>query len=251
MTDEQKFLFDLNGWLLFPGVLAGERLADIRRHVLEGGDGFTGPAQELLDHPLVADVLSEIIGGGPCPEDHYDFRCENSFRTVREAGYQPGQGPHCEYSLRVSSYRTNGRFIQSGLTRVVWELNPVNDGDGGTYFLSGSHKAAFPKPESLCRLPNDYMESYSCPAGSMLVFTETLWHSGAPWTNAETPRAALFYCYNAVNAQFHKLNLPAGRVRSMPPKRQTLFRGVWLQDFTVQPRVAGRNIYYSPQNEAL
>ena len=30
--------------------------------------------------------------------------------------------------------------VHSGLTRVVWELNEVAPGDGGTLFLSGSHK---------------------------------------------------------------------------------------------------------------
>jgi hypothetical protein len=39
--------------------------------------------------------------------------------------------------------------VHSGLTRVVWELNPVTKASGGTRFLSGSHKAAFIPPEEV------------------------------------------------------------------------------------------------------
>lgn len=39
--------------------------------------------------------------------------------------------------------------IHAGLTRVVWELNEVRNGEGGTMFLSGSHKSAFPRPPTL------------------------------------------------------------------------------------------------------
>ena len=55
-----------------------------------------GPAQELLDHPALVDILSEILGGGPPAEDYYNFRCENSFVTLRKAGWKPGstEVPH-------------------------------------------------------------------------------------------------------------------------------------------------------------
>ena len=36
--------------------------------------------------------------------------------------------------------------VHSGLTRVVWELCEVGPEDGGTLFLSGSHKARCPPP---------------------------------------------------------------------------------------------------------
>ena len=39
--------------------------------------------------------------------------------------------------------RSQGVKIFSGLTRVVWELEAVKAGTGGTSFLSGSHKAHF------------------------------------------------------------------------------------------------------------
>ena len=40
-------------------------------------------------------------------------------------------------------FQVGGGQIYSGLTRVVFELNPVKKGQGGTSFLSGSHKLNF------------------------------------------------------------------------------------------------------------
>ena len=82
-------------------------------------------------------------------------------------------------------YQVAGGHIFSGLTRVAWELEEVVAGMGGTSVLSGSHKAHFNYggPDewtpNISRSPwegamQDSMESYSCPAGSALIFTESL-----------------------------------------------------------------------------
>ena len=61
MTDEEKFLFDLKGWVLIPGVLEPDLLAALREHVialrrdpesLPEHERYSpaGPGQELIDH---------------------------------------------------------------------------------------------------------------------------------------------------------------------------------------------------------
>ena len=135
-------------------------------------------------------------------------------------------------------YQVQGGKIFAGLTRVVWELEEVRAGYGGTSFLSGSHKAHFnyggpdryrpnisesPWEESLYGA----LEDYSCPPGSMLVFTESLIHAANDWTNPDNRRCAVFNCYNSIWAQWHRLNLDHEIIEKMPPKRQSLFRGTW------------------------
>jgi ectoine hydroxylase-related dioxygenase (phytanoyl-CoA dioxygenase family) len=117
--------------------------------------------------------------------------------------------------------------VHAGLTRVVWELNEVGPGDGGTLLLSGSHKAAFPLPDALSDRDSPLWETYSCPAGSVLIFTEALCHSGARWNNEQRDRLSVFTCYNTVNAKWGKGRPTSEVIESMPPKRRTLFRGVW------------------------
>jgi len=253
MTEEQKFFFDLKGWILIPGVLSEAEIAPIRQHVYDGGTGFTGPAAELIDHPVVVDILTDLLGFGRAPEDYYNFRCEGVFTTVRKAGWTPAgtETPHGGKFLGAGCYQQQGNYLYSGLTRVVWELNPVNKGDGGTLFLSGTHKANFPFPPSVLQPDNPHLETYSCPAGSLFIFTESLLHAGTPWKNPDVDRVSIFYAYNTLQAQFHKMNLSHAVISQMPPKRQTLFRGVWQHDFSIQPHAEGSNRYYSEENHAL
>lgn len=136
-------------------------------------------------------------------------------------------------------YQVAGGKIFSGLTRVVWELENVEEGQGGTTFLTGSHKAHFNYGGPDRNRPNigespweqsmrDAMDQYSCPAGSVIIFTESLIHAASDWINPTNPRCAVFNCYNSLLAQWHKLNLDHEIIEAMPPKRRSLFRGVWI-----------------------
>ena len=244
MTDEQKYSFDLKGWLLLPALIPEDDLKDVREHVhrvftdreslpAHERHQFGGPGQVLLDHPALVGVLNEIISHqGLATEDIYGFRFDGGHIGVRHAGDE-NYGPHGGGGLH--NFAHNSHFYQhqrgkvfSGLTRVVWELNPVEEGDGGTLLLTGSHKAAFPRPKAIDerRDPN-YFETYSCPAGSCLVFTESLTHSGNRWTNENRPRIATFTCYNTIVTKWHKGHPPREVIQSLPAKRQSLFRGAW------------------------
>lgn len=254
MTDEQKFLFDVRGWLLIPGVLGGAQIEAIKAHLYAGGNGFTGPAQELLDHPVVVDVLNEILSGSEPAEENYNFRCENSFVTIRPNGWKAGINdiPHVVLPPQTANamrYQCQGGKIYSSLTRVVWELNPVEKDSGGTLFLSGSHKANLPYPPSVKEVDNAHLESYSCPAGSVFIFTESLLHAATDWKDPNHDRVAIFSCYNSVWAQWHRLNLDHDLIETMPEKRQSLFRGVYAIDFSAKPITANRE--YGLNNRAL
>jgi len=247
MTEEQKFFFDLKGWILIPSVLSKQETTTMQDEVKAGAEqGFQGKLQELLDHPIIVPILNEILTEPPFGgKEHYGFRCENSFITYRSPGWKPpekGTGvPHVvrpPQQANAMRYQVEGGKIFSGLTRVVWELEEVQAGTGGTSFLSGSHKAHFnyggpdryrpnisgsPWEKSLYRA----MEDYSCPAGSVVIFTESLIHAANNWTNPENSRYSVFNCYNSIWAQWHRLNLAHQVIKSMPKKRQSLFRGTW------------------------
>ena len=74
---------------------------------------------------------------------------------------------------------------------------------------SGSHKAEFDKPGSLdIDGTRGLMQSYACPPGSLLVFTESLLHATAEWTHPTRERIAIFTHYCNIYSQFHRLLLP-------------------------------------------
>ena len=117
----------------------------------------------------------------------------------------------------------------SGLTRVVWELNPVEKDDGGTMFITGSHKAAYTAPEDAHIQDWEFWDTYSCPAGSVIIFTEAITHSGQAWKNPDTDRVAIFNAYNSVDKRWTRSQPPQALLETMPPKRQTLFRDAFVK----------------------
>jgi hypothetical protein len=252
MTDEQRFFFDLKGWLLIPGVLGADECEAIKAHVNAGGSTFTGPAQELLDHPALVGILNEILSDAKPVDDYYNFRCENSFPTIRSYGWKTDltSTPHVVRPPQKAgpmSYECRGGRIWSGLTRVVWELNEVGKKDGGTLFLSGTHKAGFAFPPSALQVDSPLLESYECPAGSLFIFSESLLHAATEWKCRERQRFSIFNCYNSVWAQWHRLNLDPAIIEGMPKKRQSLFRGVYAHDFHKKQG----NHEWGPDNRAL
>ncbi len=257
MTEEQRFLFDLKGWILLPGVIERNLLeaiqTQLRRDVRVVGGGaavyrscIEGLAQELLDHPAVVGILREIIAADPAP-DAYGFRCESSFFVYRGYGQCGFQPPHSGPIVGPLAYRLVNGQIYSGLTRIMWELTGVTQREGGTPIMSGSHKAQFDVPAKYRAYDPALYEGYTCPPGSAVIFTESCWHYGVEWKDTATRRLAVFNCYNHALSQFHRLNIDGEIVERMPAKRRTLFRGVW--DLDVKRRA--KNTYYDGDNRAL
>lgn len=72
MTEEQKFFFDLRGWILLPGVLSEEEIGTMKAEAygVETAQNsqstnprlsFQGTLQTLLDHPAIVGVLRKMI----------------------------------------------------------------------------------------------------------------------------------------------------------------------------------------------
>lgn len=263
MSDEQKYEFDLKGWIALPGLLTEAQLGPIQEHQMKflkerdslpphERDNHGGPSQILLDHPVVAGVLNEVLSHQAlATEECYGFRYDHTYTSLRPAGhdnYNPhGGGALFNFEGNSHIYQMHPGSIHAGLTRVVWELNEVVKGKGGTMFISGSHKTAFPRPESAGARDSALWETYGCPAGSAVIFTEAICHTGTEWTIKEWDRLCLFTCYNTVTSKWGKGRPPLEVIEAMAPKRQTLFRGVWHG----MSEVPGVNRYYEEANTAV
>ena len=99
----------------------------------------------------------------------------------------------------------------------------------------GSHKAAFERPLCTDREDHPLWDTYDCPAGSVLFFTEAITHAGVVWKTTERERCAIFNCYNTIGSKWHTWEPPEAVFQSMPPKRRSLFRPVYCQNNTVNP----------------
>ncbi len=241
LTDEQRYLFDKDGWLLIPGVLSDAECAEMRafcerlHHDPESipepeRSAIGGPLQRLTDHPLVVGFMNEFLSyPGLSSQICYGFRQESANLMYREVG-EGDFGPHngngmLRFPGDSHLYRCIPGKANSALTRVVWELNPVTEGNG-TLLVSGSHKSVFPAPASIQSPDSPIWDQYTCPAGSLMFFTEALTHSGRPWASEQVPRIAIFSCYNSVNSKWHNWDPHPDLLAAMPPLRQTLYRPV-------------------------
>ena len=149
MSDYDKFLFDLKGFPVIPGVLTEEEIRTVREHTkiyVKDPDSLpthhrapiAGPAEFLINHPWVMGILQEVIAPS---REH--IRLESVFiscRSDKNSGNQwrphvGGTNLHPSFSYRFH----NGR-IYSAMTRIVWELNEVKKGQGRTCLVPGSHK---------------------------------------------------------------------------------------------------------------
>jgi ectoine hydroxylase-related dioxygenase (phytanoyl-CoA dioxygenase family) len=194
MNERQKYLFDLQGYLLVEGVLSDEdcdaAIAKIKARVepmektpngydangtwgsatclYEAGEPFI----KLIDHAAITAVLTEIIG----PQ----LRCESCYSFVRHKGCIP---------LKCSI-----------------ALQDIREEDGGFACIPGSHKSDFSVPaedrEELFALGGPLVRNIGALRGAAIIFTETLAHGAASWQNDE-PRYGLFYKFNDRATIYH------------------------------------------------
>jgi hypothetical protein len=240
MTEEQRFLFDLNGFLVIENVLdleTCERLKhqihlmrhDPERLPIEKRQVPGGALADLIDHPVIEPLLHEFIG----PRLRLDY----GFVIWRQHGQRHPMDLHHGGPVPEPMFHYNfrGGRIWSGLMRVVFELNDVNPGDGGTCFLPGSHKSNFHVPERLRNLDgadrSPFLYEASVKAGSAILFSENTAHGGPVWQNREWPRVAVFYSYIHRGMRFHKPNFSPEAIASLNPKRRAYFNDVWVHDF--------------------
>ena len=249
LTDEQKYQFDNQGWIVVPSVLGAAEVDEMRTFCqqlskdpesipLHERSPAGGPLQQLTDHPVILGFMNEFVAYPPLASPEcYGFRMEMTSLHVRESGVGRFGAHNGSGMMRFPGdthiYRTFPGAAHSGLTCVVWELSDIDPGDGGTLFVSGSHKSAFTAPASLQDPESPLWQTYSCPAGSLLIFSEATTHSGVPWTNAQLDRVAIFTRYNTVCSKWHKWEPHPELLAAMPAKRQTLYRPVYCQDNVV------------------
>jgi hypothetical protein len=214
----QKYLFDLQGYLVIHDIISGDEIAELNRLIdvnytsapaLETGEGRFGssgachedgggllewgnPFCNLLDHPAVMPLLRFIIGDG--------FRIDHLYGIDQATGTGPktrnlhgGGTPYVESEF----YAFRDGTMYNGLTVVSWTLVDCGPKQGGFLCVPGSHKANYAMPPQIFHAHHN-SECVVIPeakAGSAIIFTEALSHGTAPWT-ADFNRRAILYKYD-------------------------------------------------------
>ena len=221
MSTDEKYLFDLLGFVVVRDVLSGEHLAMANAAIdaMEltqspeyfgdsialkgensstrlGADGnllelpkpFCEPFREMLAHPKTTPHLNTILGEG--------WRLDHGPGLIAMDKGCSGGMLHGSFDNAPYFYR-EGRIF-TGLCVVEYLLADEGPGDGGISVVPGSHKANLTCPESMRRWERyqEYVTEVHAKAGDAVIFSEACPHGTLPWA-ADHQRRAILYKYNA------------------------------------------------------
>lgn len=216
ITDEQRFLFDLQGYVTLPGVLPPEVVkqmqADMDRNGIANPENNPaksrfgnflkwGPVwRNLIDHPAILPFLGEFIG----PK----FRLDHIYgMAMSTKGARGGEGLHHEGGMfnHGCYYVTHGQRIHNGLVVVSFALCDVPPGAGGFCCIPGTHKSIFPLPKGAYQVDHPLVRHVPMKAGDVLIFTEALTHGTMPWAHEAWERRAVLLKYCPHYMQWSKV----------------------------------------------
>ncbi|MEM8769311.1 MAG: phytanoyl-CoA dioxygenase family protein [Pseudomonadota bacterium] len=248
LSSEQKFLFDLEGYLVLPGVLSAAECDALSAQAdahwpAQAGDGPFRRCEEitlwgtdflnLMDHPKLLPVLVELIGSR--------LRIDHDYCIFMQPG-APGQDIHGG-PRRIETdhwYYYSDGIMRNGLTVATFALTDAAEGDGGFVCVPGSHKTNFMQhlPEAVRRqtvLPH-YVRNPPLNKGDVLIFTEALMHGTRAWQGAHE-RRALLYKYSPPHSTWRIAPYDLDRYPQATPQQRRLMAppSVERHERVVQP----------------
>lgn len=210
MTEQERFLFDLQGYITVPNALDAGQLKDLNalldQKIAEqakeedttkrfGGLLRWGQAcRDLIDNPRITPYLDAIYGGGA-------YRLDHDYADLIRSGVSPIgatlHGGSTPFDPGQFYHWHNGK-MNNGLVVVAYNLHDVNPGDGGFGCVPGTHKSNLPYPPEWRNLdqPQPCVRAVTGPAGTAIIFTEALTHGAMPW-KGKHERRTFFYKYNS------------------------------------------------------
>jgi ectoine hydroxylase-related dioxygenase (phytanoyl-CoA dioxygenase family) len=221
MTDREKYLFDLQGFLVIKDVLTEAEVARLNAALdanwdqrVDGGlppytsDAIEGerkpqgmingmltwpsphgePFHELLAHPNIVPHLNTLLGRGwhMDMEPHLFHSVKGTRGQVLHGGYPHFNGGHY--------YHYHNGLMRNGMLVVEFLLTDQNAGEGGFMAIPGSHKSNYLRPKQIATLESDpeIVVNPGAKAGDVILFTEALGHGALPWTAAHERRVLLY-----------------------------------------------------------
>lgn len=236
MSDGDKYIFDLNGYIIIRGVITPdqisaaneaitaregamiERMELALRNAAKGTPLYgSGPGRKdlgqvfewgpdsavfksILAHPRLVPYFHGLLGKG-YRMDHLPFVIA---QDIGSEGFKLHGGTvDCssgEYnpSLAYTSYQNKIRCALLGCSLV---LTDHNEGSGGFCVVPGSHKSNFKMPSGMVdgERYREHIVQLATKAGDVVLFSEGTVHGAMPWTEDYQRRICLYRFSPATN----------------------------------------------------
>lgn len=233
MTEDERYLFDLNGYLVVRGVLKPEEVAEANgaidkhahqmiersnealRNAVKGTKLYgSGPGRKdlgqvlewgedskvfksILAHPRLVPLFHGILGKG-YRMDHLPFVLAQDHGAE---GFQLHGGTiDCtsgEYNPHLA-YTCHHGMIRSALLGCNVMLTDHNPGDGGFCVVPGSHKSNFKMPAGMVDGEQyaEFIQQPATKAGDVVLFSEGTVHGAMAWTPKDRQRRVCLYRFS-------------------------------------------------------
>jgi ectoine hydroxylase-related dioxygenase (phytanoyl-CoA dioxygenase family) len=230
MTEDERYLFDLNGYLVVRGVFTPEEMAEANSMIDKHADGMIersdpalrnavkgtelygtgrgrkdlgkilewGPEskvfKKLLAHPRLVPLFHGIIGKG-YHMDHLPFVIA---QDKGAEGFQLHGGTiDCKsgsYNPYLA-YSCHHASIHVALLGCSLVLSDHNAGDGGFCIVPGSHKSNFKMPKGMVdgEKYSEFVVQPVTKAGDVVLFSEGTVHGARAWIPADRQRRIALY----------------------------------------------------------
>ncbi|WP_034262161.1 phytanoyl-CoA dioxygenase family protein [Actinospica robiniae] len=263
LTDRERFLFDLNGFVVVRGALTESHVARLNEAVDRHPEGIArstlgpGPSKtlggsrrcrgfkpdplqlpepdarpfrELVRNPESRRYLDSLLGRG--------WRLDSAPEIILADQGADGMclhGSGQRWFSPVTYYSYANDVIRCGMITLEFALTAARAGDGGFACIPGSPKANLHCPASILKWEQDteLVRQIEMEPGDLIVFTEALLHGTLPWRAAHQRRVILM-------RQVPKVNC------TVPPRlayHQTSYPD-WINDLAPEDRVPFEAPYF-------
>jgi ectoine hydroxylase-related dioxygenase (phytanoyl-CoA dioxygenase family) len=214
MNAEEKYLFDLMGFLVVKQALSREEVIELNELIdsydlwgkAESGQEpacvndpnfmtlgaphtWHEPFRRLLAHPRMVPYLLALVG----PKFRYDHGYTLLMRPgSKQLGLHGGNTPWDP----AQQYQYRDGEMLNGLVVFSYALSDAGSDDGGFAVVPGSHKANFaiPKRFVLLEETGTWVVRVPVKEGDVIIFSEACTHGTWPW-RAQHERRSLLYKY--------------------------------------------------------
>ncbi|MCY4110205.1 MAG: phytanoyl-CoA dioxygenase family protein [Chloroflexi bacterium] len=198
-SDEMRWFFEVNGYLLIENVLTFEEIerykAAADRVISEAGRSQVmgmieaDPAfTELMDHPVIFPIAIALLG------PHIQVFGSTLISNQRESKFV--QDWHQDGPI-TTKYRDLAYPTPLVQLRFAYFLTDCPDTNhGGLSIIPGSHKARTPMPDGIYEMPGVTVPILG-KAGSVFAFQNALWHGGMP-NQTDSPRITAHVMYSPI-----------------------------------------------------
>lgn len=239
LTAEEKWFFDLTGYMVLPQVIAPE----VVQKMLALGDVWHDLAEDQLPPPLrsyhdprtlpsTPRSIDNVIYGDPIfqelvlnpqimrvvltlTDNHPQLIAATYTRNFKdEDDIALHSGHDGGIRLPANDYQANGDKVFATFINAAVSLVDVPPG-AGFVCVPGSHKSNFPCPEAVTIYDGPpIIHNVPVRAGDCVIFTEALRHGGRGWPLDE-PRRTIFVRYSTSYASWSPGTGPQSEYREM------------------------------------